>query len=92
MTIMLVQDETLIREARAEVKELRKIVEVIEAEAEAAAEGADDMVRRAAKRARAELEGAHSELKRLKEGRLIKSGEHAGISDAEARRMLGVSA
>ncbi|MDD9813971.1 MAG: hypothetical protein OXU37_06900 [Thaumarchaeota archaeon] len=90
MTIMLVQDETLIREARAEVKELRKIVEVIEAEA--ASEGADDMVRRAAKRARAELEGARADLKRLKEGRLIKSGEHAGISDAEARRMLGVSA
>jgi len=84
MTIMLVHNETLIAEARGRHRDARDTLEALEA----ARRAGSDVPQRAIDNWRAEVGRTREECRRLRAGRLVRSGEHAHVPEAEARRML----
>lgn len=84
MTITLVHNRTLIAEARERHRDARDTLEALEG-----ARGAgSDVPQRAIDNWKAEVERTREEYRRLRAGRLVRSGRHAHVPEAEARRML----
>lgn len=84
MTIMLVHNKTLIAEARERHRDARDTLEALEASRKAGS----DVPQRAIDNWRAEVGRTREEHRRLRAGRLVRSGKDANVPEAEARKML----